>query len=35
MGLIGQFSPAEIAEMEVERRGEQILADAISGIRIG
>lgn len=31
MKLIGQFSPAEVAEMEVERRGEQILADALAG----
>lgn len=35
MTLIGQFSPAEVAEMEVERRGEQILADAVTGLRIG
>jgi hypothetical protein len=31
MALIGQFSPAEIAEMEVERAGEAILAQSITG----
>jgi hypothetical protein len=29
MALIGQFSPAEIAEMEVERAGEQLLMEAL------
>ena len=31
MTLVGQFSPAEIAEMEVERAGEAILTDALLG----
>ena len=31
MQLIGQFSPAEIAEMEVERAGEAILTQAMLG----
>ena len=31
MSLIGQFSPAEIAEMEVERAGEQLLTQALLG----
>lgn len=31
MQLIGQFSPAEIAEMEVERSGEAILTQALMG----
>jgi hypothetical protein len=31
MTLIGQFSPAEIAEMEVERAGEAILTEALLG----
>lgn len=35
MSLIGQFSPAEIEEMESERRGEQILADALGGLAGG
>jgi hypothetical protein len=29
MALIGQFSPADIAEMEVERAGEQLFAAAL------
>jgi hypothetical protein len=29
MGLIGQFSPAEIAEMETERAGEALLTEAL------
>lgn len=29
MALIGQFSPAELAEMEVERAGEQLLMQAL------
>ena len=29
MALIGQFSPADIAEMEVERAGEQLLMQAL------
>ena len=35
MALVGQFSPAEIEEMESERRGEQILADALGGLAGG
>lgn len=31
MALVGQFSPAEIAEMEVERAGEAILSQAMLG----
>jgi hypothetical protein len=31
MQLIGQFSPAEVAEMEVEKAGEQILTQALLG----
>jgi len=31
MSLIGQFSPAEISEMEVERAGEAILTEALFG----
>jgi hypothetical protein len=31
MTLVGQFSPAEIAEMEVERAGEAILTEALFG----
>ncbi len=31
MALIGQFSPAEIAEMEVQRAGEQLLTEALLG----
>jgi hypothetical protein len=31
MSLIGQFSPADIAEMEVERAGEQLLTQALLG----
>ena len=31
MTLVGQFSPAEIAEMEVERAGEAILTEALLG----
>lgn len=31
MKLIGQFSPAEVAEMEVERAGEQLLTEALLG----
>lgn len=31
MKLIGQFSPAEVAEMEIERAGEQIIAEALLG----
>lgn len=31
MKLIGQFSPAEVAEMEVERAGEQILNATLTG----
>jgi hypothetical protein len=32
MKLVGQFTPAEVAEMEVERAGEQILTEALLGI---
>jgi hypothetical protein len=35
MKLVGQFSPAEIAEMEVERAGEQLLTDALLGTTAG
>jgi hypothetical protein len=31
MTLIGQFSPAEVAEMEVERAGEQLINEALLG----
>lgn len=31
MAIIGQFSPAEIAEMEIERAGEAILAQSLTG----
>jgi len=31
MALIGQFSPAEISEMEVQRAGEQLLTEALLG----
>lgn len=31
MKLVGQFSPAEVAEMEVERAGEQLLTEALLG----
>jgi hypothetical protein len=31
MKLIGQFSPAEVAEMEMERAGEQLLTEALLG----
>ena len=31
MKLIGQFSPAEVAEMEVERAGEALLTEALLG----
>lgn len=31
MKLIGQFSPVEVAEMEVERAGEQLLTEALLG----
>lgn len=31
MTLIGQFSPAEVAEMEVERAGETLLTEALLG----
>ena len=31
MSLVGQFSPAEISEMEVERAGEAILTEALFG----
>jgi hypothetical protein len=31
MSLIGQFSPAEIATMEIERAGEQILNATLTG----
>lgn len=31
MALVGQFSPAAIEEMEVERRGEQVFQQAITG----
>ena len=31
MSLIGQFSPAEVAQMEVERAGEQLLLEALTG----
>jgi len=31
MQLIGQFAPAEIAEMEVERAGDAILAQSLTG----
>ena len=31
MKLVGQFSPAEVAEMEVERAGDQILTEALLG----
>lgn len=33
MKLIGQFSPAEVAEMEIERAGEQIIAEALLGVQ--
>jgi hypothetical protein len=32
MSLIGQFSPAEVAQMEVERAGEQLLLEALTGL---
>jgi len=35
MKLVGQFSPAEIAEMDVERAGEQLLTDALLGTTAG
>ena len=31
MKIVGQFSPAEVAEMEVERAGEQLLTEALLG----
>ena len=31
MAIIGQFSPAEIAEMEIERAGEAILTQSLTG----
>jgi len=31
MALIGQFSPSEIAEMEMQRAGEQLLTEALLG----
>ena len=31
MSLIGQFSPAEVAQMEVERAGEQLLIETLTG----
>ena len=31
MKLVGQFSPAEVAEMEMERAGEALLAEALLG----
>jgi len=31
MSLIGQFSPAEVAEMEQERAGDQLLTSALGG----
>ena len=31
MGLIGQFSPAEVAEMQIERAGDAILAQSLTG----
>lgn len=33
MKLIGQFSPAEVSEMETERAGEQIIAEALLGVQ--
>ena len=33
MKLIGQFTPAEVAEMETERAGEQIIAEALLGVQ--
>lgn len=35
MALIGQFSPAEIAEMEIQRAGEAILNNALTGGNTG
>jgi hypothetical protein len=34
MSLIGQFSPAEIAQMEVERAGEQLLIETLTGTAV-
>jgi hypothetical protein len=31
MSLVGQFTPAEVAQMEVERAGEQLLLQALTG----
>jgi hypothetical protein len=31
MTLVGQFTPAEVAQMEVERAGEQLLTQALAG----
>lgn len=35
MKLVGQFTPAEVAEMEVEKAGEQLLTDALLGTTAG
>jgi hypothetical protein len=35
MALIGQFTPAEIAEMEIQRAGEAILNNALTGGNTG
>jgi hypothetical protein len=35
MALIGQFSPAEIDEMEVQRAGETLLTEALLGVPAG
>lgn len=35
MTLVGQFTPAEVAQMEVERAGEQLLAQALTGEPVG
>jgi hypothetical protein len=35
MTLIGQFTPAEIAQMETERAGEALLTQALTGGQVG